>query len=107
MKLLLCIKCSDVIALKQGKTRHCSCRKSGGRYIDNLNAEYWGEKAYLLGFANGSFVDAIRKQIKEGDLTETMEGIYAGQAKGRDFNAFIIPESASSIKKITKPVKEK
>jgi hypothetical protein len=101
MKLLLCIKCSDVIKLREEEERTCFCGKSGGKYIDELNAEYWGS-AYLIGFANSSLVSALRKQIAEGDLNESMGGIYGNEKKGRQFNAFLIPESAPTIKKVDK-----
>lgn len=101
MKLLLCIKCSDVVALRSSQERTCECGLCGGKYVDDLNAEYWGP-AYLLGFANSSLVSALRLQIAEGDSDEVMGGIYRGEKKGRDFTAFIIPESAPSIKKTDK-----
>lgn len=101
MKLLLCTKCSDVVALRTSHERKCECGLSGGKYIDELNAEYWGP-SYLLGFANSSLIDALRAQMREGDLNETMGGFYGKEKKGRDFTAFVIPESASSIKKVDK-----
>ncbi len=101
MKLLLCRICSDVFSLDY-EEKVCGCGKSGGRYVDNINAEYWGKKAMLLGFANLSFAKAITMQIANGDLTEQVmpDGVTV---KGRSFEAFVIPASAPSVKKIRRP----
>ena len=99
MKLILCEKCSDVVSLRLNIDRQCFCGKSGGRYIDEVNAEVWGP-CFKLGFANNSLVSALRKQKYDGDSTETM--FYGGEqvTVGRDFRAFVIPESAKSMKRI-------
>lgn len=89
MKLLLCTKCSDVFALRQFEKK-CHCGKSKGQYIDNINAEYSGEFALLLGFSNSSLILAIVAQRKEGDHPDGC---------GREFTAFVIPSSANSIKR--------
>ena len=98
MKLLLCLNCSDVVSL-QREHRECKCGKVGGKYLqDGLNAVHYGNSV-LLGFHNGSLALAVNKQAREGDSFETFDaGYYTGQAKGREFVAFIIPQSASSIK---------
>jgi hypothetical protein len=51
----------------------------------------------VLGFANSSFIEAARAQLWDGDSKNTMW--YAGKnvAKGREFEAFIVPESADSV----------
>jgi hypothetical protein len=99
MKLLLCVKCSDIVRLELKKFKSCTCGLSGGLYNDSLNATVWGpkDKTFVLGFANGSLIKALREQIERGDSKETM--IYGSETvtKGRDFRAFIIPESATSI----------
>lgn len=70
--------------------------------MDEVNAKVWGnrEKIFVLGFANGSLISALREQIAEGDLDEKMP--YGGgiETVGRDFTAFIIPESASSVERV-------
>ena len=100
MKLLLCLKCSDVVKLRKS-VPYCECGKSSGRYLDDINAEYRGDDAMLLGFANGSLIEAIREQQRKGDSELTFEhGVYAGQPEGRKFTAFVIPESATSIRKL-------
>lgn len=102
MKLILCEKCSDVVALKVDVVRNCFCGLSGGRYVDELNAEVWGP-CFKLGFANSSLVAALRAQKFDGDSKEVMA--YAGGlvTKGRDFRAFVIPESAETMKRVEKP----
>lgn len=102
MKLILCEKCSDVVALKVNASRSCFCGLSGGRYLDDLNAEVWGP-CFKLGFANPSLVAALRAQKFEGDSTETMRYGYETVTKGRDFRAFVIPESADTMKRVEKP----
>lgn len=100
MKLLLCTSCSDVVKLRKTETL-CECGKSKGRYIDALNAEYSGDYAYLLGFHNGSLVKALQDQNRYGDSEIIFEhGVYAGEAKGREFTAFIIPDSAKTVTKL-------
>jgi hypothetical protein len=103
MKLILCEKCSDIVALRLnlGISR-CFCGESGGRYVDELNAEVWGP-CFKLGFANSSLIAALRAQKFEGDSKETMIYGYKRVTKGRDFQAFIIPESADTMKRIDKP----
>lgn len=102
MKLILCEKCSDVVALRVGRDRTCECGKSGGRYLDKVNAEVWGP-CFKLGFDNSSLVTALRAQKFYGD--SSVEMLYAGKmvTKGRDFQAFVIPESASTMKRVKKP----
>lgn len=102
MKLILCEKCSDVVCLKLGIDRSCACGESGGRYVDNLNAEVWGP-CFKLGFANMSLVSALRAQKFDGDPKDVM--LYGGKyvTKGRDFQAFVIPESAETMKRVEKP----
>lgn len=102
MKLILCEMCSDIVALKIGTGRSCSCGQSGGRYINNLDAEVWGP-CFKIGFANASFIEALRAQKFEGDSKETMIYGYERVTKGRDFQAFIIPESAETMKRVEKP----
>jgi hypothetical protein len=86
MKLLLCEECNDVIKLDY-KVRYCKCRKTGGRYLqDGLKAEYWGEHAIPLGFANSSLVEAVNDQPENG--------------QGRIFTAFVIPKQCPTMRKV-------
>lgn len=102
MKLILCENCSDIVALRLGVNRSCSCGESGGHYINELDAEVWGP-CFKLGFANSSLIKALRAQKFEGDSEETMMYNYKRVTKGRDFQAFIIPDSAETMKRVEKP----
>lgn len=103
VKLLLCVVCNQIFNLSH---TYAECRGAhgGGQYVDEVNAQVWGdrEKIFVLGFANGSLVSALREQIQDGDLDEKMR--YGGgfETVGRDFTAFIIPESASSVERVAK-----
>ena len=76
MKLLYCNTCRDIVKLSR-TTRTCQCGATGGHYKqDGLNAIYYGP-AIPLGFANGSFHEALGNQPEFG--------------KGTDYKAFVIP----------------
>lgn len=90
MKLLLCVKCSDVFVLRENKKRACSCGLSDGEYVDDLNAEVTGP-CIVIGFSNHSLLRTIRTQMSNGDQDD---------GNGRRFEAFIIPESAPSVKRL-------
>lgn len=82
MKLLMCKNCGDVFNLDY-KEKYCKCKGVRGKYLDNLNAEYYGDDAIPLGFDNLSFVKAIKNQPNNG-MSET-------------FNAFIIPKVCNTF----------
>jgi len=84
MKLIFCPECGDVRALNYEITL-CNCQNSGGQYIDNINAEIWGN-AIPLGFRVRDFRQAIANQPLEG--------------MGREFLAFIIPMNCSSVERL-------
>lgn len=84
MKLLLCKKCQDIIRLIQDEKRVCQCGKVGGKYIDDLNAVYFGDMAVPLGFANNTLVNAVHNQPKDG--------------MGENFTAFVIPKVCSTYR---------
>lgn len=98
MKLLLCRACQDVLKLQESVSQHsarwCRCGKSGGRYLDDSNAEYWGKDALLLGFDNNSLAEAVHGGIWKEDVTF-----------GPRFTAFIIPSNAMAIHKTRTPRK--
>jgi hypothetical protein len=104
MKLLCCIRCNEIFSLSH-TYKECDGKHGGGQYIDNLNAKVWGDEkqVFVLGFANSSFISALRSQLAEGDSKEMMS--YAGQMtpKGRDFTAFVIPDAADSIIRVADP----
>jgi len=77
MKLLYCNTCRDIVKLNR-TTRTCHCGATGGHYKqDGLNAVYYGP-AIPLGFANGSFHEALDNQPEFG--------------MGTNYNAFVIPK---------------
>jgi hypothetical protein len=101
LKLILCSTCKQVFSLSHDYTE-CKGGHAGGQYIDDINAKIWGDskKIFVLGFANSSFVSALRDQLNHGDLPKDFH--YAGQVvtKGRYFTAFVIPASAPSIVRV-------
>jgi hypothetical protein len=101
MKLLLCIQCNEVFSLSTDGYRECKGGHCGGEYVDHINAEVWGDpkKMFVLGFGNGTVVDALRGQLDEGDLPPRHMSGYGKVSPGREFDAFIIPESAGSVKR--------
>jgi len=63
MKLLNCMECDDIVALTHRK-RRCRCKKSSGKYINDLEVEYEGPSR-IIGIDNRSYITA-----REGkDLT--------------------------------------
>lgn len=84
MKLIFCKKCQDIIRLFE-ETRKCRCGKSGGRYIDEKNAEYWGINAVPIGINNKDFALAIKHVDKiNGD-------------RGHIFDAFVIKKDCKTF----------
>jgi hypothetical protein len=85
MKLIFCLKCKDVLKLHVGIRRDCLCGKSWGMYLENgLDADIGG-RAIPLGFANSSFVAALKARPATGD--------------GSRFEAFVIPEKCDTVHK--------
>lgn len=101
MKLLCCVKCNQVFNL-WFEYQECRGGHGGGQYIDNLNAKIWGDptEIFVLGFANTSFIGALRDQLNLGDQApEYMPG-YGVTPRGREFTAFVIPDAAASIVRV-------
>lgn len=100
MKLLQCSLCGDVFSLRMS-ARSCQCGRSGGNYRDDgITVDVYTTKrnaAMVLGFANSTLISAEEDQKAFGDLPRTMR--YAGRmvSPGREFKAFVIPESAPSV----------
>ena len=86
MKLLLCKDCHDIFNLRLAM-KTCSCGKTSGQYINNLDAEYSGP-GIPLGFTNISFRSAVLNQPK---------GYHD---MGKEFVAFVIAEECPTIKKL-------
>lgn len=97
MKLIFCKYCQDVIKLIQQK-RSCQCGKISGYYVDHLNAEV-SDEAIVIGFDNSSLMKAL-VEYKNQPNGIPVKGRYYTH-KGFDFNAFIIPEGAPSVKRKT------
>lgn len=87
MKLLFCSICHDVFRLDHD-ARECHCGLVGGKYVDDLNAEYYGKDAIPLGFANETFAEAVCNQPHAG--------------MGERFTAFVIPKECDTFKKVNK-----
>lgn len=51
MKLIVCDRCHDIIALDYGE-RRCKCGDSGGQYLNHLLVEVGGP-CRVLGIENG------------------------------------------------------
>lgn len=83
MKLLMCPECADIFNL-QRHVKTCSCGKARGQYTDDLNAIYSG--GIPLGFANSSFVEAVRNQPQAG--------------LGKVFTAFVIPVDCGTFTEV-------
>ena len=85
MKLLYCNTCRDIVKLYR-TTRTCHCGATGGHYReDGLNAIYYGP-AIPLGFANGSFHEALDNQPEFG--------------MGTVYNAFVIPKVCPTMEHV-------
>ena len=101
MKILCCGKCNQLFNLSF-EYQECHGGHGGGQYIDHVNAKIWGDptQIFILGFANTSFINALRDQINLGDRTDSFN--YGGTiaTKGREFTAFVIPDSADSITRV-------
>jgi hypothetical protein len=89
MKLVLCKKCQDVVRLTS-EMRQCKCKLSGGCYLDDIQAVYWGNDAAPLGFDNLTLVDALKRQPE-------------GPGVGATFVAFVIPRTCDTFKRVKPP----
>jgi len=96
MKLLLCLKCSDIFSLNHTE-KTCSCGETKGHYIDDLNAEIAGH-CEPIGFSNSSFITALKKQRIENNH---YDGNKDTCCKGIEFTAFMIPSWANSVKRLS------
>ena len=81
MKLLLCPDCGDIFNIKEVE-KTCTCGLTRGHYVDNLNAIYSG--GIPLGFANSTFLKAVREQPQSG--------------RGKEFTAFVIQKDCPTFK---------
>lgn len=95
MKLLLCLDCGDIFNLGM-PIKTCSCGKTSGKYVDELNVQIKGN-CKVIGFNNNSFRRAHELQKIE-DKHSKINTLICCQ--GQNFEAFFIPENATSIKRI-------
>lgn len=79
MKLLMCNSCGDIFNLSK-EPKQCSCKLVWGRYIDHLNAEFFGD-ATLIGFSDPEFKDSLL-------------------VRGMRFEAWTIKEPCQTFKRI-------
>ena len=99
MKLLICVECRDVLALRRER-RTCACGRSAGRYVDRLNAEISGP-SLALAFLNREFFGVLDEQLILGDLDEKLAfPPYTGETKGREFTGIVIPETAPTVRRL-------
>jgi hypothetical protein len=93
MKLLFCKNCEDLYRLFPSEHfRFCKCGKTGGKYINDLDAVYFEKEEGIvvpLGLDNDKFHFAINHQRYEG--------------QGNMFDAFVIPIKCRTFKKIDYP----
>ncbi len=102
MKLILCSICNETFSLSH-TYKECKGGHGGGQYIDNVNAKVWGlkDKVFVLGFTNSSLTAALRGQITGGDLPPKGMSGYGIVSPGREFTAFVIPESAPTVDRVS------
>lgn len=97
MKLIICHSCQDVFKFGRKIFKSCRCGKVKARYINDLDGEFYSQDdGYtLVGFANSS----LSSSIMEYKEIEREEG-FRENSWGLPFDAFIIPEPCSSIKRV-------
>lgn len=84
MKLVFCKECQDIVRPRIDKKRECECGKVSVIGRGETNIHITGkESAYVFGFCNSNFVNALRNRPKDG--------------MGFDFNAFVIPEKCQTV----------
>jgi hypothetical protein len=59
MKLLFCKSCQDIVRM-MAEPRECKCGAVGGRYLDDLDAVYYGDDAIPMGASNPTMVKMAR-----------------------------------------------
>ena len=96
MKILMCLEWGDIFNLNYNN-KNCSCGKTSGKYINELDAEIKG-KCKAIGFSNGTFIKAYQIQKIEDDAQAKINKPVC--CDGQNFGAFFIPESATSIKRV-------
>lgn len=83
MKLLHCMACHDVLALHY-KARKCKCKRSTGRYVDDIHVEYSGP-ACIIGMLNS-------------DLRFAQAGLKGELSP--EYKWWVIPDHTGRVKKV-------
>ena len=91
MKLLYCSSCGDIFRVKLFERESCSCGKTAGHYVDQLNAVYSGEFAVPLAVWNSTFLGAIGNQPTE-DIPE-------GRG-GNPMTWYVVPKNCKTFLKV-------
>lgn len=82
MKLLHCVACNDVLALRP-EARICACGESSGRYMDEVQAEYHGPSR-ILGLLNNEITQSLREPSPRYNwfvIAEDSESIHRTDGK--------------------------
>ena len=88
MKLMMCIKCQDVIKIATREMRSCICTQSSSRVLENgIDVETCGP-CRVIGLHNMELADALI-------LADRDDGM------GRYFTAFVIARENPKIHKIS------
>lgn len=91
MKLLYCNECEDIVVLRS-YMRSCECKACRGRYVDDVNAVYYGP-ATILGVSNPTFSKAL-----------SLTGIDVARGRERElghtFESWVMPFGCPSVKKL-------
>ena len=87
MKLIFCPYCHDLFRLTH-KKKFCECRKSFGKYLDDISAEI-NKNAVPIGIENKSF----RRALENRSIFDIPKG-----RGGVRFISFIIPGICDSVK---------
>jgi hypothetical protein len=91
MKLIYCRNCHFMFSLQESdRFQWCKCGDSGGRYINDINAEFTGRHAVPIGIDNSTLVEAM---FKNNDIT--------------NFKAFVIDDATAPTFKRLKPKKRR
>ena len=93
MKLIYCLSCDSSVRLVGEESRQCECGDVHGIYKDDLNAIFvaHSENYVLLGYANSTFVKAVKDYKKNG----------SPDGWGLNFSAFVIPEPCSTFVRVS------
>jgi hypothetical protein len=90
MKLLLCVKCDDVIKLAVGEWRQCECGAARGQYLEDGDNVEVSPGCVVLGINNTSLSDATRRR-NDRSLSASFPAV--------EFAAFVFPDNYRKIRR--------